>query len=301
MDKNRFNDYYLQFGMNINTDGQTYIINDMRKELRFTYSSSDYIVKKYMYAMLCSVIKNMYKRNRLKFDKNTELNIDREDFGQTIVFEYNRNNNPIINWENIDKNINKREYLEDIFRPLIMLNMQMKKDIGEYCVVNHIEIDIPVYYSLSFNGRILLVSRYLIIENDVENKCLKITEKTVHRSKKETEEHFEKIKDDNKNEITYSDTIYYDSIILQSVTYLREIYNLCIKLYEYNTNKEDNKMYTCIKRIINEMKKIDKLNNINLEYQDISDDEIEQKIDKLREEAEVLRDLINYRNRVKNK
>ena len=301
MNKNKFNGYYLKFGMIINVDGQTHIINDTRKELRFTYSSSNYIVKKHMYTILCSVIKNMYKRNRLKFDKNTELNIDREDFGQTIVFEYNRNNNPIINWENIDKNINKREYLEDIFRPLIMLNMQMKKDIGEYCVVNHIEIDIPVYYSLSFNGRILLVSRYLIIENDVENKYLKITEKTVHRSKKETEEHFEKIKDDNINEIVYSDTIYYDSIILQSVTYLREIYNLCIKLYEYNTNKEDNKMYTCIKRIINEMKKIDKLNNINLEYRDISDDEIEQKIDKLREEAEVLRDLINYRNRVKNK
>lgn len=300
MNKNKFNDYFLKFGMIIKTDEQLYVIEDMRKELSYIGGIDNYIVKRYMYTILCSVIKNMCKRNKLKFDKNTELNIDSKDFGQTIVFEYNRNNNPIINWENINRNINERELLEEIFRPNIMVNMQMKKDIGEHGIVNNTEIDIPVYYSLSFNGYIRLVSRRLKIENDVENKCLKITEKTIHKIKKETEEHF-KVIEDNVNGITFTDTIYYDSIILQSVTYLREIYNLYIKLYEYNTNKEDNKLYMAVNTIIKEMKKLDKIKRVELEYRDIPNNKIDQKIDALREEAEMLRDLINYRNRMKNK
>ena len=281
MNRNKFNDYYLKFGMIINVDGQTHIINDTRKELR--YVGDIYIVKRYLYTILCSVIKNMCKRSKLKFDKFTELNIDKDDFGQRVVFEYNRNNNPIVNWENVDKNINNRELLEEIFRPTIMVNIKMKKDISEYGVVNHIDIDIPVYYSLSFSGYEKLASRHLYIVNDVENKC------------------FKEYEDANINQINYHDTIYYDSTILQSVTYLREIYNLCIKLYEYSSNKKDDRLYSSINRLIAHMKKLDMLNNMELDYRGISDDEIEQKIDKLREEAEVLRDLISYRNRVKNK
>lgn len=297
--ENKINGYYLKFGIIINVDGQTHIINDTRKELR--YVGDIYIVKRYLYTILCSVIKNMCKRNKLKFDKFTELNIDKDDFGQRVVFEYNRNNNPIINWENIDKNINKREYLEDIFRPTMMVNISLKKDISDYGVVNHIDIDIPVYYSLSFSGYEKLASRHLYIVNDVENKCFKITGSTKIREKKETEEHFKEYEDANINQIKYHDTIYYDSTILQSVTYLREIYNLCIKLYEYSSNKKDDRLYSSINRVIEQMKKLDKLNHMELEYRGTSDDEIEQKIDKLREEAEVLRDLINFRNRIKNK
>lgn len=309
MKENRFNEHYIKFGVNFNLHKSVnmqkgYISPDLMNDLKFYSIGTTKLVKRYMIPIIASVLKNMFKRNRLKFDLSEHID-SFEYENRTFLFNYNRNNNPIISKfsnENLGTSDKQKDFLEDIFKPSIFMriNLQMNEDESKINLGNNnldeVTIKIPVYYGIDINGEELLYSRVLLIRNNTSENLYRydVLEYTLKETRKGIEEQFEHAGESSKT-ISNVDK---NSLLLDSITYLRLINNLNKELVLMYIDEEDEKqpkLLTDMLYILNSIKTRIKEDEKEEEYKDLSDDEIQDRLNEIDIERKTLYKMLSKR------
>ena len=308
MKTNKFNEHYIKFGVDFNLYKESnirkgYISPNLMSDLKFYSIGTTKLVKRYMLPIIASVIKNMCKRNRLKFDLSECKLFECENI--PLLFNYNRNNNPIIsrfNTENLADTEKQKDFLEDIFKPSISMriNLQTNEEETEIHLGNtyleEIKIEIPVYYGITIGGEELLYSRILLIKNNVSTvprqcEILEYTLKEIRSANKE--ELFKHAGESNKTS-TFVDK---NSLVLDSVTYLRLINDLNKELINIDEeNEKQPKIVHDILYILNSIKTRIKEDEKEDEYKDLSADEIRNRLNEIDTERQVLSNILHKRN-----
>lgn len=309
MKDSRFNEHYIKLGVDFNLNKECnikkgYLIPDLLNDLKFYSIDTTKLVKRYMIPIIASVIKNMCKRNRLKFDLSEHID-SFEYENRTLLFNYNRNNNPIISKfdnDNLGTSDKQKDFLENIFKPSIFMriNLQMNEDENKINFGNNnldeVTIKIPVYYGIDINGEELLYSRILLIRNNTSENLYRydVLEYTLKETRKGIEEQFEHAGESSKT-ISNVDK---NSLLLDSITYLRLINDLNKELVLMYINEEDEKqpkLLTDILYILNSIKTKFKEDEKEEEYKDLSDDEIQDRLNEIDIERETLYKILSKR------
>lgn len=306
MKTNRFDEHYIKFGVDFNLNkgniDMGYLSPDLMKDLKFYSIGTTKLVKRYMLPIITSILKNMCKRNRLKFDLSELSHFVHEN--TTLLFNYNRNNNPIISRFDVEKLGNtekQKDFLEDIFKPSISvrINLQMNKEETEINLGNNyldeIKITIPVYYGVNINGEELMYSRILLIKNNLSTIPIhyEIIEYTLKETRSEIKELFKHAGESDKI-ITSVDK---KSLVLDSVTYLRLINDLNEELINIDEeNEKQPKVVHDILYILNSIKTKIREDEKENEYKDLTADEIRNRLNEIDTERQVLSNILHKRN-----
>lgn len=308
MKDSRFNEHYIKLGVDFNLNKEIdmqkgYIVPDLMNDLKFYSIGTTKLVKRYMLPIITSVIKNMCKRNRLKFDLSEHID-SFEYENRTFLFNYNRNNNPIISRfdnENFGSNDKQKDFLEDIFKPSIFMRINLQMDEKETEInlgnngLDEVTIKIPVYYGIDINGEELLYSRVLLIRNNISDNPYRyeITEYTLKETRKDIKEQFEHAGES----IKLITLVNKDSILLDSVTYLRLINDLNKELINIDEeNEKQPKIVTDIHYILKSIKTKFKEDEKEDEFKDLSDDEIQDRLNEIDIERKTLSKILCRRN-----
>lgn len=309
MKENRFNEHYIKFSVDFNLHKgvnmqKGYLVPDLMNDLKFYSIGTTKLVKRYMKPIIASVIKNMCKRNRLKFELSEVSNLEYESM--TLLFNYNRNNNPIISRfdnENFGSNDKQKDFLEDIFKPSIFvrLNLNTNEEENEFNTGNNyleeVTIKIPVYYGIDIDGEELLFSRVLLINNNTFSVSTPYQYEIKEYTLKETRNGMKGLfthANESKKTTSFVDK---DSLLLDSITYLRLINSLNEELMKIDEEDEEKpKFVSDILYILNAIKTKFKEDEKKMEYKDLTDSEIQDRLEEMELKRKILSKLLYERN-----
>lgn len=313
MKENRFNEHYIKFSVDFNLNKginmkKGYIVPDLMNDLKFYSIGTTKLVKRYMKPIIASVIKNMCKRNRLKFELSEVSNLEYESM--TLLFNYNRNNNPIISRfdnENFGSNDKQKDFLEDIFKPSIFvrLNLNTNEEENEFNTGNNyleeVTIKIPVYYGIDIDGEELLYSRILLINNNTFSVSTPYQYEIKEYTLKETRNGMKGLfthASESKKTTSFVDK---DSLLLDSITYLRLTNSLNEELMNIDEEDEEKpKFVSDILYILNAIKTKFKEDEKKMEYKDLTDSEIQDRLEEMELKRKILSKMLYERNHGKN-
>ena len=313
MKENRFNEHYIKFSVDFNLNKAVnmkkgYLVPDLLNDLKFYSIGTTKLVKRYMKPIIASVIKNMCKRNRLKFNLSEFSALEYESM--TLLFNYNRNNNPIISKfdnENFGSNDKQKDFLEDIFKPSIFvrLNLNTNEEENEFNTGNNhleeVEIKIPVYYGIDIDGEELLFSRILLINNNTFSVSTPYQYEIKEYTLKETRNGMKGLfthASESKKTTSFVDK---DSLLLDSITYLRLINSLNEELMKIDEEDEEKpKFVSDILYILNAIKTKFKEDEKKMEYKDLTDSEIQDRLEEMELKRKILSKMLYERNHGKN-
>lgn len=306
--ENKFNEHYIKFGVDFNLYKESnirkgYISPNLMSDLKFYSIGTTKLVKRYMLPIIASVIKNMCKRNRLKFDLSECSRFVQENM--TLIFNYNRNNNPIISKfgdENLGYETKQKEFLEDMFKPSISMRISLQTNEEETEIhlgntyLEEIKIEIPVYYGISISGEELLYSRVLLIKNNVSTvpRHYEVIEYTLEETRNKTKEEQFKFSKESDKLTTFVDG---NSLALDSITWMRLTNSLNKELINIDEeNEKQPKIVHDILYILNSIKTRIKEDEKENEYKDLTADEIRNRLNEIDTERQVLSNILHKRN-----
>lgn len=313
MKENRFNEHYIKFSVDFNLNKginmkKGYLVPDLLNDLKFYSIGTTKLVKRYMKPIIASVIKNMCKRNRLKFELSEVSNLEYESI--TLLFNYNRNNNPIISRfdnENFGNNDKQKDFLEDIFKPSIFVKLKLNTNEEENEIntgnnyLEEVEIKIPVYYGIDIDGEELLFSRILLINNNIFSVSTPYQYEIKEYTLKETRNGMKGLfthASESKKTTSFVDK---DSLLLDSITYLRLINSLNEELMKIDEDDEEKpKFVSDILYILNAIKTKFKEDEKKMEYKDLTDSEIQDRLEEMELKRKILSKMLYERNYNKN-
>lgn len=313
MKDSRFNEHYIKLGVdfNLNKEGNIqkgYLVPDLLNDLKFYSIGTTKLVKRYMIPIITSVIKNMCKRNRLKFELSEFDTLEYENM--TLLFKYNRNNNPIISRfdnEDFGNNDKQKDFLEDIFKPSISVRFKLKTNEDENEIntgnnyLEEVKIKIPVYYGIDISGEELLYSRILLINNNTFSTSTPYQYEIKEYTLKETRNGMKGLFTHDSESNKTTSFVDKDSLLLDSITYLRLTNNLNEELMSIDEeNEKQPKIVSDILYILNAIKTKFKEDEKEAHYKDLSDNEIRVRLDEIDTERQVLSDILHKRNNGKN-
>lgn len=313
MKENRFNEHYIKFSVDFNLNKginmkKGYLVPDLMNDLKFYSIGTTKLVKRYMKPIIASVIKNMCKRNRLKFELSEFSILEYESM--TLLFNYNRNNNPIISKfdnENFGSNDKQKDFLEDIFKSSIFvrLNLNANEEENEINTGNNyleeVTIKIPVYYGIDIDGEELLYSRILLINNNTFSVSTpyqyEIKEYTLKETRNGMKGLFTHVSESKKT-TSFVDK---DSLLLDSITYLRLTNSLNEELMKIDEEDEEKpKFVSDILYILNAIKTKFKEDEKKMEYKDLTDSEIQDRLEEMDIKRKILSKMLYERNHGRN-
>lgn len=313
MKESRFNEHYIKFSVDFNLNKginmkKGYLVPDLMNDLKFYSIGTTKLVKRYMKPIIASVIKNMCKRNRLKFNLSEFSTLEYESM--TLLFNYNRNNNPIISRfdnENFGSNDKQKDFLEDVFKPSIFvrLNLNANEEENEFNTGNNyleeVTIKIPVYYGIDIDGEELLFSRILLINNNIFSVSTPYQYEIKEYTLKETRNGMKGLfthASESKKTTSFVDK---DSLLLDSITYLRLTNSLNEELMNIDEEDEEKpKFVSDILYILNAIKTKFKEDEKKMEYKDLTDSEIQDRLEEMELKRKILSKLLYERNHGRN-